>query len=247
MRNRLQIGPVEPAFSGLPAAGRRLPIRTKALLRTPGGRACAPRANSRRRAGEGRARQAAGKDLREQAQLVRQLHRPAAVRIDEHGPQLLRDPLRSPREFRRPARGRPRPWPGSRRSRAWPRSGRPATCALFFGHPVGGIADRANDAGRQVPLPADVIVGFVRDRVVEHAVDREIAAQRVVFRRAKDNVLRSPAVDVRPSVRKVATSTLPAFFGPRTTITPKLAPTASVRRRPNSSRTVSGRASVATS
>ena len=46
-----------------------------------------------------------------------------------------------------------------------------------------------------------------------------------------------PAGTVKVSTRPDVTSTVPAAFGPSTAITPKAAPMARVRRRPNSART----------
>ncbi len=95
-----------------------------------------------------------GDDFREQLKLPRQLHRPPAMQIDEHFPKLLRNPLRADdADFAglhadRIGRGR-----FQRELQRGREADGPQQAELVFRHPVGRIADRPDDAGREILLP----------------------------------------------------------------------------------------------
>ena len=56
---------------------------------------------------------------------------------------------------------------------------------LVFGEALARLADRADDAARQVVAAADKIDHAIFQRIVEQPIDREVAAQGVGFRRAE--------------------------------------------------------------
>ena len=53
---------------------------------------------------------------------------------------------------------------------------------------IRGVADRAEDSGREIVATAHVVEHFVRLRIEEHPVDREVAAQGVLARPAELHV-----------------------------------------------------------
>ncbi len=64
------------------------------------------------------------------------------------------------------------------------------------------IPDRADDSGAQIAHPADQIDQAVRDRIVKHPADGEVAADSVFFDRAKSHRRRpAPIVVFRISAK----------------------------------------------
>ena len=66
----------------------------------------------------------------------------------------------------------------------------------IFGDARSGVADGADDAGAQVGLAGDEVDHLARQGVEEERVDGEVAAERVLPRRAEVHGARPPAVDV---------------------------------------------------
>ncbi len=65
---------------------------------------------------------------------------------------------------------------------------------MVFGKAFVWRANRANEPGAQVGRAADPIVRLLRDRVVEQAVDREVAARGIRLRIGKPDRFRTPAI-----------------------------------------------------
>ena len=80
---------------------------------------------------------------------------------------------------------------------------------LVFGKSLQRIADRPHDARLQVPPSTDVVDQFVRERVVEHPVDGEVAAKRIFPSGAERYGVRSPAIAVRGVTTKRGHFNLP--------------------------------------
>src|SRR5207248_1786985 len=66
----------------------------------------------------------------------------------------------------------------------------------FIGTSSGRIADGPQDPGPQILLPAYVVDQLALERVEEHAVDGEVAPQRILARRGKHHLVGAPAVRV---------------------------------------------------
>ena len=88
-------------------------------------------------------------------------------------------------------------------------AGRAQHAELVFGKSLQRIADRPHDARLQVPPSTDVVDQFVRERVVEHPVDGEVAAKRIFPSGAERYGVRSPAIAVRGVTTKRGHFNLP--------------------------------------
>src|SRR5688500_3188897 len=64
---------------------------------------------------------------------------------------------------------------------------RPKQSQVIFFEAMTGFANRADEAGFKIDLPAHVIDDAILNRIVEQAVDREIAALGIFFRRGEDD------------------------------------------------------------
>ena len=66
----------------------------------------------------------------------------------------------------------------------------------IFGETLRRVANRPHESGAEVLAAADEINHGVVSRIEEHAVNREIAAARVFFRRREVHFCRVPAVEI---------------------------------------------------
>ncbi len=123
--------------------------------------------------------------------------------VDEHPPQLLRDPLGrngddlAGHRADRNGGGRFDLEPEPRRQADGPKQPQ-----LVLAESRRGIADGTQDAPLQVLAAPDVVDQPVRQGIQEHAVDREVAPRRIELGRAEHDRLGPTAVNVGPIAAK---------------------------------------------
>jgi len=118
---------------------------------------------------------------------------------------------------------------------------------VVFGEPHRRHADRPHDPRGEVVAAADVVMHLARDRIENRPLivkSRRWASSWAV---EKTHAGWMAAVGVGLIGAEGGHLDLAGLLGPRTVITPKAAPMASVRRWPKTCRTWSGVAAVATS
>ena len=124
----------------------------------------------------------------------------------------------------------------------------PHHAELVFVETSRGVADGADDAALDVVAPADVVDHAILRRVEEQRVHREVAASGVFFGVGKLDRVGPTTVAILGIAAKGRHFDVARLLRRRcTAITPNASPIANVRRSPNSARTCSGRAFVATS
>ena len=138
-----------------------------------------------------------GQEDLHQAAIHQQVHRARGAALGHHHHDFLADTLGRDIDNRRRCAFHRGPSGGiDREVQTRGEAGSAQDAQMVLLEAVVRISDRADDSGAQIAHPADQIDQSVGDRIVEHPVDREVAADRIFFDRAEAYRRRTASVSV---------------------------------------------------
>ena len=154
------------------------------------------------------------KDLPQQSNFIGQFNRHVPMCVDQHAPQFRRDPLGADDvNFRRHLRDSRLRVASETKFQMRCEANGSQHPELVFSHPFMRIADRSNVTLAQITLAPDEVEHLLLQRVVEHAVDREITPLSILFRRTERHRIRPPSIGVNAVAPKGRDFDIPRSLG----------------------------------